>query len=98
MIYSNAKDAKAAGVNKYFTGVACKNGHVDFRLVSNRTCIACETLRKNKAKVVPVEMPLVAPVVKIVRKVVFKAIGRERRGFFKFNSKIVSDVRVAVNM
>ena len=94
MNYTNAKDAKAAGSGKYFTGVACKNGHVDFRLVSNRTGMTCETIRKNKVK----KMPDVLPLVKTVRKVVFKVIGRERRGFFNFNSAIVRDERVVLNM
>jgi hypothetical protein len=35
------KDARAAGLNKYFTGQACKNGHVDFRYVQSGACRSC---------------------------------------------------------
>lgn len=34
-------DACAAGVTRYRTGEPCVRGHVDDRLVSNRTCCAC---------------------------------------------------------
>jgi hypothetical protein len=33
--------AKAKGVTRYFTGVACKHGHVAERLVSSRACTMC---------------------------------------------------------
>ena len=33
--------AKAKGATRYFTGVACKNGHVAERLVSSRACTVC---------------------------------------------------------
>lgn len=33
--------AKAEGKTRYFTGVACKHGHVAERLVSSRCCIVC---------------------------------------------------------
>ena len=33
--------AKAEGLTRYFTGVACKHGHVAERLVSNRSCVVC---------------------------------------------------------
>lgn len=35
------KEAKALGVNKYFTGKLCKHGHLATRCVSNLTCMAC---------------------------------------------------------
>ena len=38
--------ARRQGLSRYFTGLACKHGHLDERLVSNGTCCAC-----NRAKV-----------------------------------------------
>lgn len=35
------KQAKADGRLRYFTGMVCKGGHVDERLVSNGACLAC---------------------------------------------------------
>lgn len=35
------KDARAAGLNKYYTGQACKNGHVDYRYVQSGACRSC---------------------------------------------------------
>jgi len=35
------KDAQAAGLKRYFTGVVCKNGHVDERLCSTGACLTC---------------------------------------------------------
>jgi 5-methylcytosine-specific restriction endonuclease McrA len=37
--------AKAEGLTRYFTGVACKHGHVAERLVSSRACIVCTQQR-----------------------------------------------------
>lgn len=34
-------DAISAGMNRYFTGVKCKNGHVAYRKVVGRTCVEC---------------------------------------------------------
>lgn len=34
-------DAIAAGMNRYFTGVACKKGHVAMRTVVGRVCVEC---------------------------------------------------------
>ena len=34
-------DAVAAGLNKYFTGQHCKNGHVDFRYTKSGACQSC---------------------------------------------------------
>jgi 5-methylcytosine-specific restriction endonuclease McrA len=34
--------AKSTGSTMYFTGRACKRGHVDWRWVANRTCLSCE--------------------------------------------------------
>ena len=35
------KHARAAGLTKYYTGEACKNGHIDFRYVQSGTCQSC---------------------------------------------------------
>lgn len=35
------KDAKSLGLNKYYTGKACKNGHVSERYVASGTCQDC---------------------------------------------------------
>lgn len=34
-------DAKAKGLSRYFTGKACKHGHISFRRTVNGTCIEC---------------------------------------------------------
>jgi len=35
------KDAKAAGLNRYYTGLPCKNGHVDYRYTASGACKSC---------------------------------------------------------
>jgi hypothetical protein len=42
------EEAKAAGLVRYFTGVKCRNSHVDERYLSTGTCITCH--RNNMAK------------------------------------------------
>lgn len=42
MEYITRKDAKAAGLAKYFVGSECKNGHVAQRRTGSGTCTACE--------------------------------------------------------
>lgn len=37
----SAKDARAAGLNKYYTGKRCLHGHDSERYVKGGTCIAC---------------------------------------------------------
>lgn len=34
-------EAKVGGLNRYFTGVPCKNGHVDFRYTASGACKSC---------------------------------------------------------
>ena len=34
--------AKAAGLKRYMTGRACRNGHVAERYVASRACIECD--------------------------------------------------------
>lgn len=41
LIISRAR-AKQLGLTRYFTGVACKQGHVAERRVDNWTCLACK--------------------------------------------------------
>ena len=38
--------AKAAGLKFFFTGIACKNGHVSDRYSVNGHCVECEKARK----------------------------------------------------
>lgn len=40
------KEALAAGATRYFTGKACKSGHIAERRVSDRSCCACRIERK----------------------------------------------------
>ena len=42
--------AIAEGLPRYFTGVACKNGHVAERYTANKTCCECGNAIANKAK------------------------------------------------
>ena len=42
------KEAVDLGVNTYWTGVACSNGHLDHRYVCNRKCVKCEFDRHRK--------------------------------------------------
>ncbi len=35
------REAKAQGLNKYFTGKPCKNGHISPRRTYNHACVAC---------------------------------------------------------
>ncbi len=39
------KDAKAQGIERFFTGKICKHGHVDFRRTSNGACLTCERVQ-----------------------------------------------------
>lgn len=38
------KDARAAGLKRYFTGQPCKHGHIAERLVSTRKCCQCNAM------------------------------------------------------
>jgi len=40
------REAKAKGLNRYFTGKPCKHGHVSLRKVSNFTCLECIHIEK----------------------------------------------------
>lgn len=35
-------EAKARGLNRYFTGAACPHGHITVRVVSSGACLACK--------------------------------------------------------
>lgn len=41
-------DAHAQGLSCFFTGVACKRGHVDYRFVSNGGCKSCVNRTKHR--------------------------------------------------
>jgi hypothetical protein len=45
-------EAKAKGLNRYFTGKPCKHGHVAERVVFNGACVECEraAVRKYRLK------------------------------------------------
>ncbi len=100
----SAKEAKEAGLKVYFTGIACKNGHVAERYVGNRECVECDRARKlarKVAKLVPVEVmiPVVVPVVpmKTVRIVEFKTPKMNSKGFyFRGRPEIVRDYKKEV--
>lgn len=38
----SAKDAKAAGLKRFMTGRACRNGHVAERYVTSGACVECD--------------------------------------------------------
>jgi hypothetical protein len=40
------KDAQASGLTKYFTGVACKRGHMTERRTSSSDCVECSKIRQ----------------------------------------------------
>jgi hypothetical protein len=42
------RDAKAVGLDRYFTGEPCKNGHVAERTVKKSDCVECLRARKNR--------------------------------------------------
>jgi hypothetical protein len=42
------QEAKAQGLKRYFTGLACKHGHVGERLVSNGACLVCVSEKENR--------------------------------------------------
>jgi len=43
-------EALATGQPRYFTGLACKNGHVGERYVASKTCCVCANSAANKVK------------------------------------------------
>jgi hypothetical protein len=43
-------DAQAKGLPRYFTGVACRHGHLAERYVASKTCCECANATANKAK------------------------------------------------
>ena len=40
-MHKTRKEAKVAGAKHYSTGLPCKNGHIDLRVTSCGTCLAC---------------------------------------------------------
>ena len=42
------KEAKALGLDKYYTGQSCKHGHISERYMSTRTCIECNDIHNEK--------------------------------------------------
>jgi hypothetical protein len=87
-------EAKATGAKRYFTGNACKHGHVSERFTCNRECVACDAERKVRRKT-KVEVKVEVVNSKEVRVVRFRVVGRDRR-FNKFRPQIIEDKIVAV--
>lgn len=42
MMPKTRAEARELGVNRYFTGVPCKNGHVSPRKTSDKACLVCQ--------------------------------------------------------
>jgi hypothetical protein len=89
------KEAKAKGLKRYFTGNACKNGHITERYTCNYECVECDKLRKG---VVRTKVEVVSVKKKTVRIVKFLVVGTDRRGLGKkkFSSTVLEDRMVAV--
>jgi hypothetical protein len=62
-------DAKAQGLKRFFTGVACNKGHVAERLTSNpRMCVECKRIYRARERTAPTSKPIkTARVAKAVR-------------------------------
>jgi hypothetical protein len=43
-------DAQAKGFSKYYTGIACKHGHLAERYTASKTCCECANATANKTK------------------------------------------------
>lgn len=42
------RDASTKGLDLYYTGKSCKNGHMDYRYVSNASCVSCIKMKYKK--------------------------------------------------
>lgn len=51
------QEAKILGVKHYFTGIPCKRGHVDPRLVSTGSCVGCMKIYKSGKSFITVKKP-----------------------------------------
>jgi hypothetical protein len=67
------KEARARGLSRYFTGEACKNGHVCERQTKGCFCLKCHASphKRKKREVKPV--PPTLPTVRNVRAVIVEA-------------------------
>lgn len=45
---STRKEAQETGAKRYFTGVACPNGHLAERYTTNGTCCECNAIKKTQ--------------------------------------------------
>jgi hypothetical protein len=50
-----ARAAFNAGKTRYFTGKACRNGHIAERMVSNRQCVICLNSKRERRRKSPAE-------------------------------------------
>lgn len=44
------EEAKLLGLTRFFTGNACKHGHIDERLTSDNRCISCKRITEKKKR------------------------------------------------
>ena len=75
-MYSNRQAAKAAGHRVYYTGKACKNGHLGPKYISG-SCIECIRLRDKRLHK-PSTRILLTPEEKIERRKAYYRANRER--------------------
>lgn len=87
------KEAKEKGFPRYFTGKPCVHGHVAERYTCNKTCVECESIRKQKARATKTvtKVEVVSVPKRKVRIVKFKVIGTGRFGRNKFDNRIIED-------
>ena len=50
MIVISRKEAKKAGIPRYFTNKPCKHNHIAERYTCNHECVECDKVRKLKRK------------------------------------------------
>lgn len=50
MVNLSRQDALASGAPRYFTGLACKNGHLSERYTASKTCCECANAKANTSK------------------------------------------------
>lgn len=45
-----AREAFDKGLKRYYTGMPCKYGHIDERMISNGSCVSCLKVRRDKTR------------------------------------------------
>ena len=83
-MHSNRADGKAAGHSHYFTGKACKHGHIVPRRTTSNQCLKCENICY-KARYIPTPR-------KIISKKMTKEERAEKRSqYWKDNKERLSE-------